>query len=42
MPGCEQELCPNWSGYGNVCPCAVFELERPDTDDDVSIDLLEY
>jgi hypothetical protein len=27
--GCEMELCPNWSGDGDVCPCAVFDLERP-------------
>lgn len=26
---CEMELCPNWSGDGLVCPCAVFGLERP-------------
>lgn len=26
---CEAELCPNWSGDGDVCPCAVFGLERP-------------
>lgn len=30
---CEQELCPNWSGDGRVCPCAIFDLPRP-TDDD--------
>lgn len=24
---CRQEMCPNWSGDGNVCPCAVFGLE---------------
>lgn len=23
---CEMELCPHWSGDGNVCPCAVFGL----------------
>jgi hypothetical protein len=23
---CGMELCPNWSGDGNVCPCAVFGL----------------
>lgn len=23
------ESCPNWSGDGDVCPCAVFGLERP-------------
>lgn len=26
---CEAELCPNWAGDGDVCPCAVFGLERP-------------
>lgn len=25
---CEQELCRNWSGDGDVCPCAIFDLER--------------
>jgi hypothetical protein len=29
MRGCDEELCPNWSGDGNVCPCALFDLERP-------------
>lgn len=23
---CRQEECPNWSGDGNVCPCALFDL----------------
>lgn len=27
---CKQELCPNWSGDGNVCPCAIFDLDTPD------------
>lgn len=26
---CDQEMCPNWSGDGAVCPCAVFGIERP-------------
>jgi len=26
---CEMESCPNWSGDGEVCPCAVFDLGRP-------------
>jgi len=29
---CAQELCGNWSGDGEVCPCALFDLsdhERP-------------
>jgi hypothetical protein len=40
MPGdtCEQELCPNWSGDGNVCPCAIFDLPRPRSDDDLDLD----
>jgi hypothetical protein len=29
VSGCEGELCPNWSGDGRVCPCAVFDLEPP-------------
>lgn len=29
MSVCGQELCPNWSGDGNVCPCDMLELERP-------------
>lgn len=24
---CRAELCTNWSGDGDVCPCAVFGLE---------------
>jgi hypothetical protein len=27
MTRCEAELCRNWSGDGNVCPCAVFGIE---------------
>jgi hypothetical protein len=30
MNACKQELCPNWSGDGNVCPCAIFDLDTPD------------
>lgn len=26
---CDQEMCPHWSGDGDVCPCAVFNLDRP-------------
>lgn len=26
---CEMELCPNWSGDGWSCPCAVLGLDRP-------------
>lgn len=29
---CAQEMCPNWSGDGRVCPCAVFGIEPPRTD----------
>ena len=29
MTACEQEMCPRWSGDGNVCPCAVFGIEPP-------------
>lgn len=24
---CRQELCTHWSGDGDVCPCAVFDME---------------
>lgn len=27
---CKQELCPNWSGDGRVCPCALFDLDPDD------------
>lgn len=27
---CEMELCPNWSGDGDVCPCAVFGYDPPE------------
>ena len=30
MRGCAQELCGNWSGEGDVCPCAVFGIDFPD------------
>jgi hypothetical protein len=26
---CEQELCENWTGDGDVCACAVFGIEKP-------------
>lgn len=29
MTRCKQEMCPNWSGDGNVCPCAIFDLDPP-------------
>ena len=29
MTDCVQELCPNWSGDGRVCPCAVLDLTPP-------------
>ena len=34
MSACEQEMCPRWSGDGNVCPCAVFGIQRPSSGDD--------
>lgn len=27
MRGCGEEMCPNWSGDGRVCPCALFDLD---------------
>lgn len=30
MARCDQEMCPNWSGDGEVCPCAVFDLNGQD------------
>jgi hypothetical protein len=27
MSACGQEMCPNWSGDGRVCPCALFGIE---------------
>lgn len=30
---CRAELCENWSGDGNVCPCAVFDLTPTPPDD---------
>lgn len=32
---CAQELCQNWSGDGDVCPCAIFDL---DVDDGADLD----
>lgn len=29
---CKQELCANWGGDGNVCPCALFDLGTDATD----------
>lgn len=34
MSACAQELCANWSGDGNVCPCAAFDIPRPVIDED--------
>lgn len=31
---CKQEMCGNWSGDGNVCPCALFDIDPPDDDDE--------
>lgn len=25
---CEQEMCPNWDGWG--CPCDVLDLPKPE------------
>lgn len=33
MMRCRAELCENWSGDGNVCPCAVFDLTPTPPDD---------
>lgn len=32
MSRCDQELCENWSGDGNVCPCAILGMSRPSVD----------
>ncbi len=29
---CEQELCPNWTGDGQVCVCALLDIEPPATE----------
>jgi hypothetical protein len=29
VTGCDAEMCPYWSGDGDVCPCAVFGFQRP-------------
>lgn len=34
MADCGQEMCPNWSGDGNVCPCAVFGIEHDQAEQD--------
>ncbi len=30
MAACDQELCPNWTGDGRVCGCALLGLEPGD------------
>jgi len=30
MARCAQELCGNWSGEGDVCPCALFDIDDED------------
>lgn len=30
MAACDQELCPNWTGNGRVCGCALLGLEPGD------------
>ncbi|MEV6413866.1 hypothetical protein [Kribbella sp. NPDC051718] len=41
MARCRQEECPNWSGDGRVCPCALFDLDtdapHPLDDDDLEL-----
>lgn len=34
MASCDQEMCPRWSGDGNVCPGAVLGIERPPVGED--------
>jgi hypothetical protein len=29
MTACPQEMCPNWSGDGAVCPCAALGIDPP-------------
>ena len=29
MTECEQEMCPNWDGWG--CPCEVLDIDKPET-----------
>lgn len=33
MNNCAMELCPNWAGDGDGCPCAVLGLPKPDAGD---------
>lgn len=33
MTRCRMEQCENWSGDGNACPCAVFDLTPTPSDD---------
>lgn len=29
MSACAAEMCPNWTGDGDACVCALLGLERP-------------
>lgn len=29
---CAQEMCPNWTGDGRICPCALFDLNPDERD----------
>jgi NTP pyrophosphatase (non-canonical NTP hydrolase) len=33
MSGCDQEMCENWTGDGNVCACVMFDLPRRPMDE---------
>jgi hypothetical protein len=33
VANCKQEMCPNWSGDGRVCPCAMFDLDPPSAEE---------
>lgn len=30
---CKQELCPNWTGDGRVCMCALLDIEPPELEE---------
>lgn len=31
--GCEQEMCPYWSGDGRVCTCVQLDIDEQARDD---------
>jgi len=35
---CGQEMCPYWGGDGNVCLCALFDLDPPESTSDEDTD----